>query len=104
MEELKKINLTWEKFIVSANMQLDASSTPQSRVQIPFPASSVSQAKKRKKIKRKHISQDKGIPKEVEEEEMEVHHSPQREISPQPAPKLHPKGEKIVFSFTYYNN
>jgi hypothetical protein len=32
MEELKKINLSWEQFIVSANLQLDIASTPQSRM------------------------------------------------------------------------
>jgi hypothetical protein len=88
MEELKKINLTWEKFIVSANLQLDVAPTPQSRVQSPFPASSVSQTETRKKRKGKHIAQDKEVPKEVEEEEREAHHSPQRELSPQPAPEL----------------
>jgi hypothetical protein len=107
MEELKKINLTWEQFIVSANLQLDVASTPQSRVQIPFPASSVAQVETSKKRKGKHIAQDKEVPKEVEEEEREAHHSPQREISPQPAPeleevpsqpKLQPKrGENYIF-------
>jgi hypothetical protein len=32
MEELEKINITWEQFIASANLQLDVSPTPQSRV------------------------------------------------------------------------
>jgi hypothetical protein len=98
MEELKKINLTWEKFIVSANLQLDVASTPQSRVQIPFPASSVSQVETRKRRKRKPISQDKEVPKEIEEEEREFHHSPQREISPQPAPELEevPSSSKTI--------
>jgi hypothetical protein len=32
MEELKKRNLTWKKFIVSSNLQLDVAFTPQSRV------------------------------------------------------------------------
>jgi hypothetical protein len=32
MDELKKITLYWEQFIVSANMQLDMASTPQSRM------------------------------------------------------------------------
>jgi hypothetical protein len=49
MEELKKINLTWEQFIVSANMHLDVASTPQSKVQSPFLASSVAQAETSKK-------------------------------------------------------
>jgi len=59
-------------------MKLDIFSTPQLRVQIPFPASSVSQEKTSNKRKRKPISQDKEIPKEIEEEEREFHHSPQR--------------------------
>jgi hypothetical protein len=82
MEELKKINLTWEQFIVSANLQLDVAPTPQSRVQSPLPASSVAQIETSKKRKGKHIAQDKEVPKEVEEEERESHHSPQRELSP----------------------
>jgi hypothetical protein len=57
-------------------------------MQIPLPASSVSQEEKSKKRKRKTTSQDKETPKEVEEEEREVHHSPQRDFSPHPAPKL----------------
>jgi hypothetical protein len=36
MEELKKRNISWEQFIVSANMQLDIASTPQYRMKIPF--------------------------------------------------------------------
>jgi hypothetical protein len=69
---------------VAINIHLDH----QYRVQIPFPCSSVSQAETNKKRKSKHIAQDKGIPKEVEEEEREFHHSPQREIPPQPTPEL----------------
>jgi hypothetical protein len=88
MEELKKMNISWEQFIVSANMQLDIASTPQSRMQIPFPSSSVSPIGTRKKRKRKPTTQDKETPKEIEEEEREVHHSPQRDFSPPPAPEL----------------
>jgi hypothetical protein len=62
MEELKKRNLSWEKFIVSANLQLDIASTPQSMMHSPFPASSIAQEEKSKR-KRKHISQDKEVPK-----------------------------------------
>jgi hypothetical protein len=104
---LKKRNLTWEKFIISSNLQLDVAHTPQSRVQSPLPTSSVSQTETSKKRKGKHISQDKEVPKEVEEEEREAHHSPQRELSPQPTPKLEEvpsakttakKGRKLHFS------
>jgi hypothetical protein len=66
MEEINKRNLTWEKFIVSNNLYLDVASTPQSRVQIPFPSSSVSQEETHKKRKRKPIAQDKEVPKEIE--------------------------------------
>jgi hypothetical protein len=88
MEELKKMNISWEQFIVSANMQLDIASTPQSRMQIPFPSSSVSPTRTSKKRKIKPTTQDKETPKEIEEEEREVHHSPQRYFSPPPAPEL----------------
>jgi hypothetical protein len=44
MEELKKINISWEKFIISTNMQLDIASTPQSMMHSHFPSISVSQA------------------------------------------------------------
>jgi hypothetical protein len=44
MEELKKGSLTWEQFIVSANMQLDVTSTPKSRVQNPLLASIIFQS------------------------------------------------------------
>jgi hypothetical protein len=46
------------------------------------------QAGTSKKRKRKPTTQDKETPKEIEEEEREVHHSPQREFSPPPAPEL----------------
>jgi hypothetical protein len=55
MEKLKKINLTWKQFLVSANIQLEIDSTPQSRVKIPFLASSVSQEETSKKRKNKPI-------------------------------------------------
>jgi hypothetical protein len=88
MEELKKRNISWEQFIVSAHMQLDIASTPQSRMQIPFPSSSVSPTRTSRKRKIKPTTQDKETPKEIEEEEREVHHSPQRDFSPPPAPEL----------------
>jgi len=59
MEELKKRNLTWEQFIASANLQLDVTPTPQSKVQSPLPASSVAQTETSKKRKGKHIAQEK---------------------------------------------
>jgi hypothetical protein len=88
MEELKKRNISWEYFIFSAHMQLDISSTPQYRMQIPLPSSSVAPTRTSRKRKRKPTTQDKETPKEMEEEEREVHHSPQRDFSPPPAPKL----------------
>jgi hypothetical protein len=76
-------------------------------MQSPFPASSVAQAETSKKRKSKPTSQDKETPKEVEEEEREVHHSPQREFSSHPAPELEEvpslaktttkKGRKLYF-------
>jgi hypothetical protein len=53
-----------------------------------MPSSSVSQAETSKKRKGKPTTQDKETPKEVEEDEREVHHSPQRDFSPHPTPKL----------------
>jgi hypothetical protein len=63
MEELKKRNISWEQFIVFANMKLDIASTPQSRMQIPFPSSSVSQVETSKKRKIKPTTQEKETPK-----------------------------------------
>jgi hypothetical protein len=40
MEELRKRNIPWEQFIVSAHMKLDITSTPQSKIQSPFPSTS----------------------------------------------------------------
>jgi hypothetical protein len=88
MEELKKRNIPWEEFIVSAHMQLDIASTPQSRMQIPSPSSSVSPTRKRRKRKIKPTTKYKETPKEIEEEEREVHHSPHRDFSPPPVPEL----------------
>jgi hypothetical protein len=88
MEELKKINISWEKFIAYANMQLNVAPTPQSKVQIPLPTNNVSHTETRKKRKGKYIAKDKEAPNEVEEEEGGAHHSPQSEISPQPTPEL----------------
>jgi hypothetical protein len=53
-----------------------------------LPTASVSHTEIRKKTKRKYIAKDKKVLEEVEEEERESHHSPQRELSPQPAPEL----------------
>jgi len=76
MEDLKKRNIPWEQFIVFAHMQLDISSTPQSRMKNPLPYSSVSLARTSRKRKIKPTTKDKETPKEIEEEEKEVHHSP----------------------------
>jgi hypothetical protein len=46
------------------------------------------QQEQARKRKRKPTTQDKETPKEIEEEEREVHHSPQRDFSPPPAPEL----------------
>jgi hypothetical protein len=88
MEELKKRKFTWEQFIVSAHMQLDIASTPQSKMQIPFPYSSVFPVRTSRKGKGKPTTQSKEFIKEIEEEEREVHHSPQRDFSPPPTPEL----------------
>jgi hypothetical protein len=76
MEELKKRKIPWEQFIVSAHMHLDIASTPQSKMQSPFPSTSVAPTGTSRKIKRKSTTQDKESLKEIEEEEREVHHSP----------------------------
>jgi hypothetical protein len=55
MEELKKRNIPWEQFIISAHMQLDIASTPQSKMQSPFPSTSVAPAGTSRKRKRKAI-------------------------------------------------
>jgi len=57
-------------------------------MQSPLPTSSVSQEETSKKRNRKPITQDKESPKEIKEEERELHHSPEREFSPHPAPEL----------------
>jgi hypothetical protein len=80
MEELKKRNIPWEQFIVSSHMQLDIASTPQSNMQSPFPSSSVSPKGTSRKRKGKTTTQSKEVIKEIEEEEREVHHSPQRDF------------------------
>jgi hypothetical protein len=88
MEELKKRNVAWEQFIVSANMQLNVAPTPQSKVESPLQAEISIHTDTIKNIKGKHIAKDSEASKEVEEEEGGAHHSPQREFSPQPAPEL----------------
>jgi hypothetical protein len=88
MEELKKRNIPWEQFIISAHMQLEITSTPQSKMQSPLPSTSVAPAGTSKKRKTKAIAQDKEVIKEIEKEEREVYHSPQRDFSPPPAPEL----------------
>jgi hypothetical protein len=67
MEELRKKSISWEQFIVFANMQLDIASTSQSRMQSPFTSSSVAPTRIIRKRKRKPTTQDKENPKEIEE-------------------------------------
>jgi hypothetical protein len=55
---------------------------------IPFPSISVAPAGTSMNKKRKATTQDKESLKEIEEDEREVHHSPQRDFSHRPAPKL----------------
>ena len=69
MEELKKINIAWEQFIASINLQLNVAPTPQSKLQIPLQDDNVIQTETRKKRKGKHIAKYNEAPKEVEEEE-----------------------------------
>jgi hypothetical protein len=88
MEELKKMNIPWEQFIVSAHMKLDTSSTPQSEMQSPLPSTSDDPTGTSKKRKSKSIAQGKEVVKEVEEADNEVYHSPQSNSSPPPAPEL----------------
>jgi hypothetical protein len=54
-------------------------------MQSPLPSTSVSPAGTSKKRKSKGIAQAKEVIKEIEGEEREVHHSPQRDFSPPPA-------------------
>jgi hypothetical protein len=61
MEELKKRKIPWEKFIVSSHMKLDITSSPQSRMQSPFPSISIASVGTSKKRKIKAITQDKEI-------------------------------------------
>jgi hypothetical protein len=87
MEELKKKNIDWEKFIASAHLQLNVSPTPQSKVQSPLQADNIVHTETSKKRKRKDIAKNDEAPNE-QEGEGGFYHSPQREVSPQPAPEL----------------
>jgi hypothetical protein len=108
LEELKKRNIPWEQFIVSAHMKLDIASTPQSKMQSPLSSTSDAPAGTSKKRKGKSITQDKEVIKEFEETEREAYHSPQRDFSPPPALELEEvpsstkattkKGRKFHFS------
>jgi hypothetical protein len=108
LEELNKRNIPWEQFIVSAHMKLDIASTPQSKMQIPFPSTSDAPAGTSMKRKSKSIAQYKEVITEVEETEREAYHSPQRDFSPPPAIELEEvpsstkpttkKGRKLHFS------
>jgi hypothetical protein len=89
-------------------MKLDIASTPQSKIQSPFPSTSTAPAGASKKRKSRAPTQDQEIIKEVEEIEKEAYHSPQRDLSPPPTPELEEvpsstksttkKGRKFHFS------
>jgi hypothetical protein len=98
LEELKKRNIPWEKFIVSAHMKLNISLTPQSKIQRPFPSTSTALAGARRKRKRKSPTQYQEVIKEIEEIEREAYHSPQRDFSPPLAPELEevPSSTKVT--------
>jgi hypothetical protein len=59
MEDFKKRNIAWDQFISYVNIQLNSTSTPQSKLHSPFPIDSVSHTETRKKRKGKHIAKDK---------------------------------------------
>jgi hypothetical protein len=86
MEELKKKNIDWEKFIASSHFQLNVSPTPQSKVQSPLQDDSIVHTETSKKRKSKGIVKNDETTKE-HEGEGGSHYSPQREVSPKPAPK-----------------
>jgi hypothetical protein len=89
-------------------MKLDIASTPQSKIPSPFPSTSTAPTGTNKKRKSKAPTQDQEVIKEVEETEKEAYHSPQRDLSPPPAPELEEvpsstkattkKGRKLHFS------
>jgi hypothetical protein len=68
-------------------LQLNVSPTPQSKVQGPLQADSTVHTETSKKRKRKYIAKNDEDPNE-QEGEGGFYHSPQREVSPQPAPEL----------------
>ena len=55
MEELKKRNIAWEKFIASTHFQLNVVPTPQSKVQSRLQDDSIVHIEISKKRKRKGI-------------------------------------------------
>jgi hypothetical protein len=85
-EEMRKMNIPWEQFIVSAHMKLEIASNPQSKIQIPLPSTSTAPTGTNKKRKSKALTQDQEVIKEDEELEKEAYHSPQRDLSPHPRP------------------
>jgi hypothetical protein len=107
-EELRKRNISWEHFIASSHMKLDIAATPQSQIPSPFPSTSVAPTGANKKRKSKAHVQDQEAIKEVARTEEEAYHSPQRDLSPPPAPELEEvpsstkattkKGRKLHFS------
>ena len=57
-------------------MQLEITSTPQSKMHIPLPSTSATQIGKNMKRKTKASTQDQEVIKGIEETEREAHHSP----------------------------
>jgi hypothetical protein len=58
LEELRKRNISWEKFIVSTHMKLDIAATPHSNIPSPFPSTSTAPIGTNKKRKSKAPNQD----------------------------------------------
>jgi hypothetical protein len=106
MDELRKRNMEWEEFITSSHFQLNIAPTPQSKVQIPLQVDKTVQLgmnKKRKSIR--SVKNDKATKEHVEEGGYSQ--SPQREVSPFPAPSpvetpstraTGLRGRKLLFS------
>jgi hypothetical protein len=69
-------------------MKLDIATTPQSQIGSPFPSTSAAQTGTSKKRKSRVLVQDQEAIKEVARTEEETYHSPQRYLSPPPAPEL----------------
>jgi hypothetical protein len=72
MEELKKRNNPWEQFIVFSHMKLDITSTPQSKMQSPFPYTSDAPTGTHRKRKRKAPTQDQEVIKEIDRSKVDI--------------------------------